>query len=54
MISHPSPQISDYLNVRVRRSDVLSAWSGIRPLASDPNAKDTANIVRDHGAALLD
>eukprot|EP00249_Psilotum_nudum_P023306 c28824_g3_i1 orf=418-2373(-) len=40
--------ISDYLCVKVRRSDVLSAWSGIRPLASDPGAKDTASISRDH------
>ncbi|KAJ7559810.1 hypothetical protein O6H91_04G102400 [Diphasiastrum complanatum] len=40
--------ISDYLTVKVRRSDVLSAWSGIRPLASDPSVKDTASISRDH------
>ncbi|EFN54037.1 hypothetical protein CHLNCDRAFT_136099 [Chlorella variabilis] len=32
--------ISDYLTVKVRRSDVQSAWSGIRPLALDPNASD--------------
>ncbi|XP_060184281.1 glycerol-3-phosphate dehydrogenase SDP6, mitochondrial isoform X2 [Lycium barbarum] len=40
--------ISDYLNVKVRRADVLSAWSGIRPLAVDPKAKSTASISRDH------
>ncbi|KAL2525881.1 Glycerol-3-phosphate dehydrogenase SDP6 [Abeliophyllum distichum] len=40
--------ISDYLNVKVRRTDVLSAWSGIRPLAMDPEAKSTASISRDH------
>lgn len=40
--------ISDYLNVKVRRMDVLSAWSGIRPLAMDPNAKNTESISRDH------
>ncbi|KAJ7537563.1 hypothetical protein O6H91_11G011700 [Diphasiastrum complanatum] len=40
--------ISDYLAVKVRRLDVLSAWSGIRPLASNPSVKDTANISRDH------
>lgn len=34
--------------VQVRRSDVKSAWSGIRPLASDPNASDTASASRDH------
>ncbi|TKY53466.1 Glycerol-3-phosphate dehydrogenase SDP6 [Spatholobus suberectus] len=40
--------ISDYLNVKVRRTDVLSAWSGIRPLAMDPTAKNTESISRDH------
>ncbi|KAF7820173.1 glycerol-3-phosphate dehydrogenase SDP6, mitochondrial [Senna tora] len=40
--------ISDYLNVKVRRADVLSAWSGIRPLATDPSAKNTESISRDH------
>ncbi|KAG1362598.1 glycerol-3-phosphate dehydrogenase SDP6, mitochondrial [Cocos nucifera] len=40
--------ICDYLNVQVRRSDVLSAWSGIRPLAVDPSAKNTESISRDH------
>ena len=34
--------------MQVRRSDVKSAWSGIRPLASDPNASDTASASRDH------
>ncbi|KAL0907634.1 hypothetical protein M5K25_022053 [Dendrobium thyrsiflorum] len=40
--------ISDYLNVQVRRTDVLSAWSGIRPLAMDPSAKNTESLSRDH------
>ncbi|WJX42735.1 Glycerol-3-phosphate dehydrogenase sdp6, mitochondrial [Trifolium repens] len=40
--------ISGYLNVKVRRADVLSAWSGIRPLAVDPTAKSTESISRDH------
>ncbi|KAK8952016.1 hypothetical protein KSP39_PZI004858 [Platanthera zijinensis] len=40
--------ICDYLNVQVRRTDVLSAWSGIRPLALDPSAKNTESISRDH------
>ncbi|XP_043707198.1 glycerol-3-phosphate dehydrogenase SDP6, mitochondrial [Telopea speciosissima] len=40
--------ICDYLNVKVRRTDVLSAWSGIRPLAMDPSAKNTESISRDH------
>lgn len=25
-----------------------SAWSGLRPLAMDPNAADTASASRDH------
>lgn len=40
--------ISDYLCVKVRRTDVLSAWSGIRPLASDPSMTGTENISREH------
>ncbi|XP_047178606.1 glycerol-3-phosphate dehydrogenase SDP6, mitochondrial-like [Vigna umbellata] len=40
--------ISGYLSVKVRRGDVLSAWSGIRPLALDPTAKNTESISRDH------
>nr|XP_027104942.1 glycerol-3-phosphate dehydrogenase SDP6, mitochondrial-like [Coffea arabica] len=40
--------ISGYLNVKVRRTDVLSAWSGICPLAMDPKAKNTESISRDH------
>lgn len=31
--------IGEYLTVKVRRGDVKSAWSGIRPLAIDPHAK---------------
>jgi glycerol-3-phosphate dehydrogenase len=34
--------------MKVRRSDVLSAWQGFRPLASDPNAPPGAPISRDH------
>jgi glycerol-3-phosphate dehydrogenase len=40
--------IAEYLTVKVRRADVKSAWSGIRPLAVDPAAKDTASALRDH------
>lgn len=43
-------ECSKYLHpeLKVRREDVLSAWSGIRPLAIDPYAKSTAAISRDH------
>jgi glycerol-3-phosphate dehydrogenase len=37
--------------LQVRPADVLSTWSGIRPLAADPTAQEagnTGNIVRDH------
>ena len=43
-------EIQNYLNndIKVRRGDVLSAWSGIRPLVRDPDAKDTSALVRNH------
>mmetsp|Transcript_1276 Transcript_1276/g.3053 ORF Transcript_1276/g.3053 Transcript_1276/m.3053 type:complete len:462 (-) Transcript_1276:265-1650(-) len=43
-------EVKDLLNIEVRQADVLSAWSGIRPLAADPDADedDTASISRDH------
>ena len=46
-------EIRRYLNpeLAVRRSDVLAAWSGIRPLVRDPKAADTQSLVRNH---LLD
>ncbi len=43
-------EVQKYMNsdVELKRSDVLAAWAGIRPLVSDPNAKDTASVVRNH------
>nr|CDS16931.1 glycerol 3 phosphate dehydrogenase [Echinococcus granulosus] len=43
-------EIKSYLSpdLKVRRGDVLSVWSGIRPLVSDPNSKDTQSIARNH------
>lgn len=35
-------------DLKVRRADVLSAWQGFRPLASDPHAAPGAPISRDH------
>jgi len=40
--------IEDYLSVKVRRTDVSSAWSGIRPLISNPESSNTSDLVRDH------
>lgn len=36
------------VDVKVRREDVLAAWSGIRPLVRDPHAKNTESLVRNH------
>lgn len=43
-------EIRRYLSpdINVRRGDVLAAWSGIRPLVKDPNAKNTESLVRNH------
>ena len=43
-------EVKSYLSpdVTVRRGDVLSAWSGIRPLVKDPNKEDTQSLVRNH------
>ena len=43
-------EVQKYLNpeLRVRRSDVLSAWRGWRPLASDPHLPPGAPVSRDH------
>jgi len=35
-------------SMQVRRRDVMSAWYGIRPLVSDPNATDQSSVSRDH------
>ncbi len=37
-----------YFDVPVVRADVKAAWSGLRPLVSDPKASDTARLSRDH------
>uniref|UniRef100_A0A7N4PPR8 Glycerol-3-phosphate dehydrogenase n=1 Tax=Sarcophilus harrisii TaxID=9305 RepID=A0A7N4PPR8_SARHA len=43
-------EVRNYLScdVEVRRGDVLAAWSGIRPLVTDPSSKDTQSISRNH------
>lgn len=43
-------EVSHYLHpsIQVRRGDVLSAWTGIRPLVRNPNASNTAELVRSH------
>lgn len=43
-------EIRNYLSpdVDVRRGDVQSAWSGIRPLVCDPSKGNTQSIARNH------
>ncbi|KAJ5012245.1 Glycerol-3-phosphate dehydrogenase [Colletotrichum sp. SAR 10_99] len=36
------------------RSDVMAAWSGIRPLVKDPKAKNTESLVRSHLVTVSD
>eukprot|EP00092_Neocalanus_flemingeri_P068932 GFUD01084346.1.p1 GENE.GFUD01084346.1~~GFUD01084346.1.p1 ORF type:complete len:724 (+),score=222.38 GFUD01084346.1:232-2403(+) len=49
-------EVKNYLtpDIDVRRGDVLSAWAGIRPLVKDPNAGDTASLVRNHVVHVSD
>lgn len=43
-------EIRGYLSpdINIQRSDILAAWSGIRPLVRDPNSKNTESLVRNH------
>ncbi|KAL7279835.1 hypothetical protein ACG7TL_006242 [Trametes sanguinea] len=43
-------EVRRYLSpdIKVRRGDVLSAWSGLRPLVRNPNAASTEGLVRNH------
>jgi glycerol-3-phosphate dehydrogenase len=49
-------EVKEYLSadVNVQRGDVLSAWTGIRPLVRDPSKKDTQNLSRDHVIHISD
>ncbi len=40
--------VTRYFNLEVGRKDVKAVWSGLRPLVSDPEATDTAQLARDH------
>ena len=42
--SHFINQSIKSINCTVRRGDVLSAWSGLRPLVRDPNKADTKSL----------
>ncbi|KAH9033319.1 FAD dependent oxidoreductase-domain-containing protein [Lactarius hengduanensis] len=43
-------EVRRYLSpdIKVRRGDVLSAWSGLRPLVRNPSASNTEGLVRNH------
>lgn len=43
-------EVRRYLSpdIHVRRGDVLSAWSGLRPLVKDPKATSSQALVRNH------
>ncbi|KFZ03954.1 hypothetical protein V502_10525 [Pseudogymnoascus sp. VKM F-4520 (FW-2644)] len=49
-------EIRGYLtpNITIRRSDILAAWSGIRPLVRDLNATNTESLVRSHLITISD
>ncbi len=40
--------LANYLAKPLTRQDIKAAWSGLRPLVSDPDAADTAELVREH------
>jgi len=44
--------ICKYFDLKFSRSDIKSAWSGLRPLVSDPGKGDTAKLSRDHVLAI--
>ncbi len=46
--------LAQYFSVPVTRADVRAAWSGLRPLVSDPAASDTARLSRDHVVHVSD
>lgn len=63
---HPSPtedeiqfilnEVKNYLSpeITVRRGDVMSAWSGIRPLVLNPNKGSTEALARNHVLHISD
>ena len=37
-----------YLSIEATEADIKARWSGLRPLAYDPKAKNSAELARDH------
>lgn len=50
MLIIPIVNIERYLSpdIKVRRGDVLAAWSGLRPLIRDPASPNSKDLVRNH------
>jgi len=40
--------IDKYFDVKVERSDILSSWSGLRPLVVNEDIENTKELVREH------
>uniref|UniRef100_A0A8C3N510 Glycerol-3-phosphate dehydrogenase n=1 Tax=Geospiza parvula TaxID=87175 RepID=A0A8C3N510_GEOPR len=55
-IAGTTDKVRNYLgpDVEVRRGDVLAAWSGIRPLVTNPDSKDTQSLSRNHVVTVSD
>jgi glycerol-3-phosphate dehydrogenase len=47
-------QLRQYFALEVQEKDILSSWSGLRPLVSKLEAHDTARLSRDHVVNLSD
>ena len=41
-------QLKQYFSLEIREKDILSSWSGLRPLVSNLKSHDTARLSRDH------
>lgn len=47
-------QLTKYFTIKVKKSDILACWTGLRPLVSNPRAVDTARLSRDHVIQVSD
>jgi len=47
-ISYILHYFSKYFKTDFKNEDILSTWSGLRPLVSNPDANNTAKLSRDH------
>lgn len=44
--------LNRYFGKKIERKDVLSVWSGLRPLLSAPRGNGTADLVREHAVRM--